>query len=210
MCRLKCSLCHGCGSSRLWLYFFLQTALLSFIAIWPNFGAAWSIYHAGSNRTYGIWEYPPFPFGGDLLVTIVLQTLITFLILSLVVSFDRNRGPDYCLFGIKLTTQKLPSSCCAPLWRWIRPLVYNDFKAGCKEILFGLGRVLIQVFIWLLLLGIPTIIITCVQYLPNSKHRFTGVHLAIGKGIFGFLVAFLQTPVFVWFALIEDAKQETV
>jgi len=205
MCRLKCALCHGCGSSRLWIYFTFLTFVTAFIWIWPNFGIGWATYHGGTNTTWGLWQ-GPFAFGGDLLLTVVAQTCLTFTILSFLVSWNRKNGDWW--FGVKVVTQKLPSKCCAPIFKWTRPYVYTDLQQGLQGVGWGFLRLLLTIFIWILLIGLPATIITCVKYLPH--YRFLGTHLAIAKGIYGFVVATIQAPVFIWWALIEEGTPEMV
>lgn len=211
-CRKKIThvMCTGCfGTSRLWIYFLLQTLVCAFISIWPNFGIAWATYGAsdevGSNGTdhaHTLWSWPP--FGGDLLVTIIVQTTLTFVISSFLISLDLKNGPKWIFPCIQILPQKIPSKCCKVPYRWLRPYIHSDFKSGgCKGCLKGAGRTFLQVILWLILLGIPVTVITCVAYLP-SNHEFTGIQLAIGKGVYGFIIACIQVPFFVWLALIPQ------
>jgi hypothetical protein len=45
-------------------------------------------YKAGTNLTIGLWSFDPTPYGGDLLVTILIQTALTYLISGFLISKD--------------------------------------------------------------------------------------------------------------------------
>lgn len=224
MCRIK-SCVKGFIRDRIWIYFLLQTLVNGFLSFWLNFGIGWVSYDAGKitehrlsdllgaevgtnfTHTHQLWKFP-LPLGGDLLITIIIQTFLTFVLLCFFVTLDVKRGPEWCMCGIKVPGQKLPSKCCRGPYEFFRPYGIKDWGFyGCKGILMGLGRAVLQIILWLILIGGPATIITCVKYLPD--YTFSGVQCAVGKAIYGLLVAIIQTPFFVWLAMINNPKTET-
>jgi len=81
-------------------------------------------------------------------LTVVAQTCLTFTILSFLVSWNRKNGDWW--FGVKVVTQKLPSKCCAPIFKWTRPYVYTDLQQGLQGVGWGFLRLLLTIFIWIL------------------------------------------------------------
>jgi len=195
----------GCISTNLWIYFVLQTAVASGLSFGVNFGIAWATYHGGTNKTVTLWEMPA--FGGDLLITVIIQTLITFSLLCYLCSLDRKNGPKWIFPCIKIYTQEVPSGKFETFFAWTRPYVYNDFhNGGWKDFVRAIGRAGIQVIIWEILVGIPATIITCAAFLPH--YRFQPTLLAVGKGVYGFILAVLQSPPFVWYSLLDDGGED--
>lgn len=202
------------GPEKLWLYFLLQALGAAFISFWPNFGFAWISFKPGDDipHNYTLWEFPV-PFGGDLLVTIAIQTFLTFLICSFLVSLDLKNGP-WWFPGVTVIPMSGPSSDTSLLRKYyhmIRPYTQSELPEGGKGFLRGLGRAGAQIVLWEIILGIPLTILLCLAFLPTNVH-FPAMSLTIGKGFFGFLLGFIQAPFFVYLVLgkFEDRGYENI
>jgi hypothetical protein len=53
--------------------------------------------------TTGIWSFDPIPFGGDLIITIVIQTFLTYLISGFLISNDLGIDVNFFHYLIILT-----------------------------------------------------------------------------------------------------------
>lgn len=78
----------------------------------------WKFFLPNSNSSK-LWTFP-IPFGGDLLITIIVQTTLTFIITSYAVSVDLKNGPKWCLFGISVIPQKFSCRCCNRIFKYFR------------------------------------------------------------------------------------------
>jgi len=192
--------------ARLVFYIFLQTAVAALISFFPNFAIGYIQYKAGTNETIGLWSFDPTPYGGDLLITICVQTFLTYLISGFLISKDLEEQPNWMtrVFGILLEPLLIESEKGAQYYKYVRTYKYTDLKDGIKGFFMGIVRIAVNILLWILVLGVPLTL----MMLPFAifGYRFSGTSCAWGKGVYGSLLAVVQVPVIALLSLATTAE----